>query len=133
MTSADFVRPRNVSTKMASDTGMVSALLLLLLGLWSGKTLPFQLAVPVLVLAMVAPFSFRYLAVLWFGLSHVLGTFSSRVVLTVLFFVLVVPVGLWRRARGKDALRLRAWRRDQKSLFLARNKRFTADDLQHPF
>ena len=133
MTSSSFVSPRKVSAKMASDTGMACALVLLLVGLWSGKTLPFQLAVVVLVLAMLAPFSFRYPAVLWFGLSHMLGTFSSRVVLTILFFALVVPVGLWRRASGKDALRLRAWRRDQQSLFLTRNKRFTSDDLQHPF
>src|SRR4051794_33278350 len=120
MTSTSFVSPRKVSAKMASDTGMACALLLLLIGVWSGKIWPFQLAIPVLVLAMVAPVSFRYPAVLWFGLAHVLGTFSSRVVLTILFFALVMPVGLWRRASGKDALRLRAWRRDRKSLFLAR-------------
>jgi len=133
MNASSFLRPSQITEKKASDAAMALTLLCLLVAMSTGKAWALQLGAAILVLAMLAPLTFRYPAVVWFGLSHVLGSVSSRIVLTLLFFLLVVPVGLWRRARGRDPLQLRAFRKHDRSLFLQRNQRFSRADLLHPF
>jgi len=133
MNSAGFVKPREVSRRMAVDTAMALALVALLLGLGLRERWPLRVAAIVLVLGMVSPMLFRYAAVVWFGLGHVLGAVSSRIILFSVFFAVVVPIGWARRLAGKDSLALRGFRNGTGSLFQARNKRFSADDLIHPY
>ena len=40
----------------------------------------------------------------WMGFSVVVGFFMSRVILTILFFIAVTPIGLLMRLFGKDLL-----------------------------
>ncbi len=91
------------STKeQAKDTGMAMVLICLLLGYWGKfpKFLPVSLVL--LILTMAWPNAFRPLAVLWFGLSHLLSQVMSRVILTVVFFLVVTPIGVIRRLmRGR--------------------------------
>lgn len=44
---------------------------------------------------------------LWMGLAIVLGAIVSRVILTLLFYVVVTPIGLLRRLFGGDGLGLK--------------------------
>ena len=62
----------------------------------------------VLVLVMTWPAAFSPLARFWFGLSHFLGSIVSRILLTVVFFLIVTPVGLARKVLGADPMRCRA-------------------------
>ena len=59
--------------EQAKDTGMAMVLICLLLGYWGKfpKFLPVSLVL--LILTMAWPNAFRPLAVLWFGLSHLLS------------------------------------------------------------
>lgn len=121
------------SPAQARDTGMALTLLCLLGGyFWQAQGLVFA-AIVLLVLTMVWPRAFRPLAVLWFGFSHFLGTLMSRVILTLLFFGLVTPIGLLRRALGADVLQLKKWKNGQDSVFQVRNARVTQKDLQAPY
>ena len=43
---------------------------------------------------MTWPKAFKPLAVLWFGLSHVMSQVVSQIVLTVVFFLVVTPIGV---------------------------------------
>ena len=40
----------------------------------------------------------------WMGFSVIVGFFMSRVILTILFFIAVTPIGLLMRLFGKDLL-----------------------------
>lgn len=122
------------STKeQAKDTGMAMVLICLLLGYWGKfpKFLPASLAL--LLITMIWPNAFRPLATLWFGLSHVLSSVVSRVILSVLFFVLVTPIGLIRRLMGSDTLRLKQWKHGQDSVFVVRQGVIQAKDLENPY
>jgi len=90
-------------------------------------------ALVVLVVAMTVPLVFRPLAVVWFGLSHVLGAVMSRVLLTLVFFLIVTPVGLIRRMLGHDSLRLRAFKASDGSVMRTRNHVFSGHDLEKPY
>jgi hypothetical protein len=122
------------STKeQAKDTGMAMVLICLLLGYWGKfpKFLPVSLTL--LLITMIWPNAFRPLATLWFGLSYVLGSVVSRVILTVLYFLLVTPVGLIRRLGGADALKLKQWKQGRDSVFIVRQGVIQGKDLENPY
>ena len=61
-----------------------------------------------LIVGLIGVFSF-YLSekidLVWGWLSRVMGTVSNTVLLTVVFFLVLTPMALIRRMRGKDGLR----------------------------
>jgi hypothetical protein len=59
------------------------------------------------LLGLVAPPVLRPVHRVWMGLAVVLGFVMTRVLLSLVFFGLVVPIGLVLRLVGKDLLRLR--------------------------
>lgn len=65
------------------------------------------LAVAVLAAALAAPRLLRPLNTLWFRLGLLLHKVMTPLVMGLLFFVTVTPVGLLMRAFGKDPMRLR--------------------------
>ena len=85
------------------------------------------------VIAMTMPRIFAPIAVVWLGLSHLIGAVMSRVVLTVIFFLVVTPIGLVRRLLGKDSLRVRAFKAGDESVMLTRNHLSSAADLERPY
>ncbi len=90
-------------------------------------------AIAALVIAMTVPQVYRPLAVVWFGLSHLIGMFTSKIILSAVFFGVVMPVGLLRRFSGKDPLNLKAFKAGSTSVMKERNHRFVAADLEKPY
>ena len=122
------------STKeQAKDTGLAMVLICLLLGYWGKfpKFLPVSLVL--LLITMTWPNAFRPLGTLWFGLSHLMSSVVSRVILTVLYFLIVTPIGLLRRATGADALQLKKWKQGQDSVFIVREGAIQGKDLVNPY
>jgi hypothetical protein len=119
--------------EQAKDTGMAMVLICLLLGYWGKfpKFLPVSLVL--LLITMVWPNAFRPLAGLWFGLSHLLSSVVSRILLTVVFFLVVTPIGLIRRLAGADALQLKKWKQGQDSVFIVREGVVQGKDMMHPY
>lgn len=66
-----------------------------------GLTLLFAL------LALVVPGSLKTFYLLWMALAFVLGFIMTRVILTVLFYLILTPTGLFLRLTGKDLLKLK--------------------------
>jgi len=129
---SEFLK-KSMTKGQSRDTGMALVLLLLLIFVKSRKNGWLYAAIATQVIDMVAPRIFAPVAVLWFGLSHILGTVMSKVLLSILFFGLVTPVGFLRRLFGKDSLKLRAFRASEDSAMLVRNHLFTAKDIEKPY
>jgi hypothetical protein len=117
----------------ARDTGLALVLLLLLL-VYFGR-LPFLVPVAAFLLALVMawPALFRPVSVLWFGLSHVMGTCMSKILLGLLFFLVVQPIGLFRRATGADSMQLKKWKTGPESVLRKRELAVQAKDLEQPY
>jgi len=116
-----------------SDSGQALALVCLIALLLSANRLWLWAALAVLVLNMASPPLFRWFAFLWLNFSHLAGGLVSRVIMTLEFFLLVLPVGLVRRALGKDALALAKWRRGDASVFVVRDHLYTPEDFRDPY
>jgi hypothetical protein len=125
--------PTRITPRQAKDTGMAMVLICLLVGqFWDHPNL-FVVAIPLLVIDMIFPLLYRPVATVWLGLSTILGTIMSRVILTIIFFILVTPIGLIRRAFGKDTLKLKKWKQGEHSVFQSRDCLFKSEEIEKPY
>ena len=115
------------------DTGLALVLLLLIAEMSTGRRGFTTAAIVALVVTMTAPLAFRPLSVVWFGLSHLLGTVMSKVLLAGVFYLIVTPIGAVRRLLGHDALRLRAFKAGHGSVMHTRQHVFAPGDLEKPY
>lgn len=115
------------------DTGLALSFLALLLWLAGHRSFFVYLAMLIILATMIWPGVMSYPARLWFGLSHALGTVVNKVVLSILFCLVVLPVALVRKALGKDAMGFRRWRDRKTSAFVVRDHLFAKDDLENTF
>ena len=125
--------PGTISKKQASDTGMAIVLILLLVGLFSQNIVYYKIAIPVLVINMIFPMFYYPFAIIWLGFSHLLGTVMSKIILTIIYIVVVVPVGIFRRLLGKDSLQLHEFKKGTNSVMKVRNYIFSSKDIEKPY
>jgi hypothetical protein len=124
---------RKITKDRSRDTGMAMVLLFLLLFVARKREGWLFVATGLHVLNMMVPQIYRPIAVLWLGFSDLLGAVVPKVMLGSLFFLVVTPIGLFRRMLGKDALRLRVFKGGDGSVMLQRNHLFVAQDLEKPY
>jgi len=121
------------STRRARDTGLAMVLLLLILAYVLRRINLLPPAIGTLLVAMLWPNAFRPLSKIWFGLAEVMGTVVSKILLTVLFYVLVVPIGKLRQMTGADPMNLKNWKTGSDSVFHHRRTTFQPSDLEKPY
>lgn len=124
---------QSIDLNQAKDTGMAFTLISLLLGYLGGMGYFFPIAIILLIINMTSPKVFIPAAKIWISLSLLIGTVVSKVLLTIIFFLIVSPIGLIRKLIGKDSLQLNQWKKDQSSLFKERKHSFTRQDIDHPY
>jgi len=125
--------PKTISKKQASDTGMAIVLIFLLVGLFTQNDLYYKIAIPVLIINMTFPMFYYPFAIVWLGFSHILGTVMSKIILTIVYFIIVLPVGIFRRIIGKDSLQLSNFKKGNDSVMKERNYTFSSIDIENPY
>jgi len=124
---------RSITKEQSKDTGMAMVLLLLLSSTALKREGFVMLATIALMVDMTWPQLYRPVAVVWLGVSHVLGTVVSKILLTLVFFVVVTPIGLTRKLLGIDSLKLKSFRCGEDSVMTVRNHTFTGQDMEKPY
>lgn len=82
---------------------------------------------------MIAPKIFYPFASAWFTIAEKLSLVGSVISLSVVFFIVVVPVGFIRKLRGKDDFKLKQFKREKESVMITRDHVYCKEDLQHSF
>ncbi len=118
-----------MSEKWIRDTGLVGALVLLFLGI---KYNPgFLVASFVfLLVTLLVPKALYPVAYLWLMLTKVLAAIVPKIFFGLVFFVVIVPVGIIRRILGKDRVIRKG---GEESVFFIRNHKYVKADLETPF
>jgi len=124
---------RKITKDQSRDTGMAMVLLLLLMAVSPKRHGLMFAAMALQVVNMTVPQVFRPIAVFWLGFSDLLGAVVSRILLSIVFFFVVTPIGILRRLAGKDSLKLRVFKAGKDSVMLERNHKFIGQDLEKPF
>lgn len=123
----------NISKEQAKDTGMAIVLIFLLLGFFIKNLLFFKIAIPILIINMICPIVYKPVAIVWLGLSHLLGTIVSKILLTIIFLLVVTPIGLFRRLLGYDSLKLKKFKKGNESVMEVRNITFSNVEIEKPY
>ena len=124
---------RQPTKEQAKDTGMALVLILLLVALRRHQNGYVIAAALAQVVTMAAPAIFRPAAVVWFGLSELIGSVVSRVILAVVFFVVVTPIGVVRKLLGADAMQLRTFKAGRGSVMRERNHTYVGKDIENVY
>jgi hypothetical protein len=129
----ESIIPRDITIDQARDTGQAMALLCLIILIFFKQASFAGIALIVLLINMLRPQVYKPLAKWWFALSNLLSRIVPRILLGVLFYVMVTPVGLIRRMLGRDPLQLREWKKGRESVLRERNHTLSAKDIINPF
>ncbi len=125
-----FSRPTKDQCK---DAGMALILIGLLVLQFGKQAWLLPVLIVVTLLLMIQPRVIKPFAALWFGLSELLGTVMSKVILTLVFFLVLTPMALFRQLVGKDSLQLKRWKKDTASVYRECNAVVGPEDLEHMF
>jgi hypothetical protein len=123
----------DISKQKCSDAGMAAVLIMLIIGIFTKKVIFYQVGIPLLVINMIVPAFFYPFAIVWFGLSGLMGDILSRIILSVVYIFVVMPVGLIRKLTGKDPLKLREFKKNDHSVMVSRDHLYVPSDLEKPF
>ena len=87
----------------------IGAILVILGGIaaWRGKPIyPYFLSFGVVLIAagILMPAALKIPQKIWMGFALVVGFFMSRLVLSILFYAVITPIGVMMRIFGKDVL-----------------------------
>ncbi len=115
------------------DTGLALLLIFLLLLFFTEKMYYIFPAMGVLILTMTWPKFFAPFSYVWFGFSKILGEIVSKILLTLVFILVAMPIGFIRKLLGADSMQLKQWKKDTDSCFIDTKHTMTADDLEKPY
>jgi cellulose synthase/poly-beta-1,6-N-acetylglucosamine synthase-like glycosyltransferase len=121
-----------MSDKQIKDTGIVIALIFLVLGSWgNGHFLLLSglfLIITILFPKILYPFAF-----VWLKIINIFELIVPKIFFSLIFFLLVAPVGwIMRKVFNNDLLQLSAWKKSA-SAFFERNHRFVKKDFETPY
>ncbi|HNW15113.1 MAG TPA: SxtJ family membrane protein [bacterium] len=122
-----------ISKKMALDSGLALVLISLIVFFITKNIYAIYFATGFTVVCMTVPIVFKPFAKLWFGLSHFIGTFLSKIILSIVFYTVITPVALLRQVMGKDSLMLKKFKKGTDSVFVERNHTYKSEDILKPY
>lgn len=125
---------KDIKNKEARDSGMAIALACLIIVLIFKKDVFLFPAILFLLVTMIKPIIIKPFAFIWLNLSHYIGALVSKLILSLIFFILVIPTGIIFKLIGKDPMYLKKWK-DGKgdSVMVVKNHVYTSKDLNNPF
>ena len=124
---------KKVGDKEYRETGVLIALILIIIGLLQHELLYCKIAAGVLLLLFICPILFRPIAIVWFSFAYKLSKISSFVVLSLVYVVVLLPVALLMKIFGRDVLKLKQFKKGTQSVFTHRAHRFVNEDILHPY
>lgn len=89
------------------------------------------LAVGISVIGFIIGPVGEYIHLGWMLLAKILGYINSRILLSIIFFLVLTPIALFMRLLGKTQFVKKTG--GQQSLFVARNHLYNRQDLEQPF
>ena len=92
------------------------------------------MAVVALIVAgagLFVPLLAKWITIAWLKLAHVLGWINGRILLAVIFFLVLTPLALLRRAMKRDPMRVVD--RSATSHWTSRDHTYAPTDIEKPW
>ena len=117
--------------KQNTEFGIVASIAILAVSLRFKIDL-YVIAVITLLVSLLFPVLYSPFAWLWFGLAKGLERVMSKGVLFLIFFLVITPVGLIRKALRKDSLHT-GYSKNRKTLFENQIHTYKSEELERQF
>ena len=122
-----------VTKKQNIDFGIVLALALLVAGtIWHIRIL-YSFSIVSLLITALIPVLFTPFSWLWFKFAGFIELLFSKIMLSVIFYIIVTPLGLLRRGFAKDNLQIRSFKKGRKSVFVVKNTTYKKEDMENQY
>jgi len=94
------------------------------------KAVPFiVVAIAISVLSLMSFFIADKINWLWMKLSEGMGYISSKIILTIVFFFILLPISLIYKIFNNDVLNIR--KRNRLSIYVERNHKYNAEEMEN--
>jgi hypothetical protein len=123
---------RVMNEKWIKDTGFVFALFFLILGYAKDNKEFLVISGIFLAVSLFVPIVIYPVAYLWQKCAELLGMIIPKIFFGLVFFVIILPMGIFRRITKGDTLFVSNWR-NSKTVFINRNHLFNKQDLENPY
>jgi len=120
-----------MTEKWIKDTGLVLVLFFVFLGFNGNKEFLF-VSIILLVAAIFVPKILYPIAYVWKKLVVLLGFIVPKIFFSLVFFIIIFPIGFIRKLIKGDMLIISGWR-EVKTAFINRDHCFSKRDLEVPY
>jgi hypothetical protein len=100
----------------------------LVLHLLFKKDVFLYIATGIALVALIFPFVAKGIVWLWYKMAEILGWINSRILLTLVFFVFLVPISFLYRLTTRNPLQLK--KKNNKSLYNTRDHLYKKEDFK---
>lgn len=105
---------RNFGFIMATFFGIVLGLLPVLIKKSELRSWTVLAAALFLIPSLLYPRALKWLYQLWMAIGMILGWIQTRIILSIIFYLIVSPIAVFMRLRGKDILNMK-WDKSAKT------------------
>ena len=123
----------SITRAQSKDTSLAFIFIFTILTLYKKE---FDFVYPALAFSLISmtfPNLFKPLAYLWFGFAEIMGTIMSKILLSLVFFVIITPLTVLIKMMGVDSMRIKEWHNGKDTAFIDRNHQFTKADIEKPY
>lgn len=95
-------------------------------------TWPYAMGIIILIPTLIQPLWLKVIYTPWMKLGAILGWFNTRVLLGILFFALITPMGILMRLRKKDPMQ-RTFDKEKRSYRIISNAERNPQHMEKPY
>ena len=123
----------SINKKECVEFGLLSILLTLISAIIRGDISIVTVAVVLVLITMILPFAFYPFAYLWFKLVRLMRNFGPAILLSIVFYLVVTPMGALRKLQGKNGLQRKDFKKGTGSVMRTRDHLYNTADFLRMF
>lgn len=129
----NLIKQQKLSEKQIQESGIVFIICLLIIDHFV-YPIPFVFTLFLLFIVLIKPLFYKPFAIAWFFLAEMLGSQVPKIILTIVFYLIVCPVGMIINLFKENQMRLSRKQMESKSTaFISREHKYTIADIEKPF
>jgi len=125
------VELRNFALTMAGMVALIFGVLMPWLWGWSYPAWPWYAAIGLVAWGLIFPLSLKLIHRIWMRIGHALGWVNTRLILGIVFFGMIAPMGVIMRLFGWDPMRRRF--EPATKTYKAASKPISRNNMEEPY
>lgn len=123
----------NITKEQTREFGMLAVLVISFIAFYFGKNSLTGIICILALLTLLIPGIFYPFAFCWFAFSKIMAKISTKIILGIIFFVIVIPVAWIRKLMRYDGLKKNHFKKGSASIMTNRDHTYSESDLAHTF